>query len=168
MINSNKFLIIIFTVDILFTSAFAQVPQNLFKTQNLCNPSNIPNCSNEWDNKLETCTIICTANPIPPPTLVRPIKIGGFPTGPATGGVNNQVVLDQINTTIKTGTHAERAQLANWLLTPNISHVLTSEPIPFSEKNLPPDTRKFLEIVREGSVKERAIAGDKMLEFHRK
>ncbi|MFC3935562.1 hypothetical protein ACFOW3_13140, partial [Acidovorax facilis] len=39
-------------------------------------------------------------------------------------GDNNQVVLDQINTTIKTGTHAERAQLANWLLTPNISHVL--------------------------------------------
>lgn len=146
--------------------------QTLFSTypknhNHQCQFTDNPGCSYQWDDEISGCTLKCISTPILPNHPSEPVPSGGSPTGPAPAGTNNKVALNQIVATIKNGTHAERARLANSLATPLVSQILSSKTPPVSPENLPPDSRELLRIIRDGSIKERSMVGEKIMENQR-
>jgi len=158
---------------IIFSASTIASSQNLFlispKNQNhQCQFTKIPKCSYQWNDEVGGCTLECISIPILPNHPSEPVPSVVGPTGPAPAGTNNQVALDKIVATIKSGTPAERSRLANSLATPMVSQIISSKASPISPANLPPDSREILRIIRDGSIRERSMVGEKIMESQRK
>lgn len=131
-----------------------------------CKPSEVPGCTRDWDAKTFQCKLSCKSVPFAGlPFTGLPIVVAGplpdTPTGPATPGTN-RMDTTRLLELIKRGTTTQRAQVADWLATPTISHALGSESKPLAEQSLSPEILEILKTIREGTEKDRSAVAEKL------
>ena len=129
----------------------------------VCKPTELRGCTRTWSTKEKKCILECNSEPMP--FIGLPIVVSGplpgQPTGPATPGTN-RMEPRQLREIIRSGTVAQRAQVADWLATPALTLALDAAPKPLSAELLTPELRGILKTIREGTEKERAAAAERL------